>query len=281
MSDPTAGGGDPNGGGGGDFLTSLPVELQSQGTLKGFAGPEGHIKLARSYDELTRKFSSRDMTEMDPPSDPAKRKAVLAKLGHAPPETPDAYGIPDDGLGKDLRASAHKHGLTVDQAKGLFGDLEGARTAQRKGFEERQAAAAKEAETALRGEWGDQYDAKMQLANRALEQFLPEATRKKMEVAGFNHDPAMVKLMADLGRALQEGTMHTGSGTSTGPQTVQQLRSDRVKLEKEMADMQRQDGFDSAGQPFRDLLRRRQELLSAEGKAHIEAAQQGAGGGAV
>ena len=97
MTDPTAGGADDAGGDGGqgsDFLGSLPAEIRGEGALKNFGGADGGAKLASSFLSLNRSFSSRSMADMDAPGDDAGRRAVLSKLGHAAPDSPDGYTLP-------------------------------------------------------------------------------------------------------------------------------------------------------------------------------------------
>ena len=117
--------GDAGSGGTVDFLTTLPADLQGDGTLKGFAGADGHHKLARSYTELVRAHSGRKMAEMDAPTDPAAIRSVMVKLGAASPEAPEGYSLPDTEQGKQFRGWAHQHGLSVKQAEGLFNSISG------------------------------------------------------------------------------------------------------------------------------------------------------------
>lgn len=208
-------GGQPQGGQG-DFLASLPDDLRSDGSLKNFNGPDGGVKLAKSFTELNRAFSARRMEDGQPPTDDAGRKAVLSKLGHAPPDTPDGYELPDSDAARSFRDQAHKLGLTNQQAKDLFGSLEQQRSESSRRTQERLTQLKTEGEAALRGEWGDKFDAEMATAQRGLEGFLPEDVRQGLEATGLIHHPAVAKLGNRLGRAMQEGTMHAGSGPGAG-----------------------------------------------------------------
>ena len=85
----------------GDFLaTPIPAE-HAQGSIGAFKTVGDVIK---GYSALSGKLGSRSMADADVPTDPAVRKSVLAKLGHAPPESADKYDLPDTPTAKSLRA---------------------------------------------------------------------------------------------------------------------------------------------------------------------------------
>lgn len=105
-----------------------------------------------------------------------------AQLGR--PETPEGYELPlpegDDGaFAKQVAPLLHKHGLSAEQAKGLAGDWNEMVASMAKQDAEAQAAhnaqmhAKNTAEAAsLKTEWGQQHDANMEFARRAVRQFM-------------------------------------------------------------------------------------------------------------
>jgi len=265
MTDSTAGG---DGGGGVDFLTSLPAEMQSDGVLKPFAGPDGGAKLAKSYSELQRTFHSRSMADMEPPQDDAGRRAVLSKLGHAAPDSPDGYKLPDKASAPAFRALAHQHGLSAKQAEAMFADMEASDARMSGERETRNGARKAETEQKLRGEWGDQYDANKEIVKRGTEDHVPELN-KIMEQLGLDQHPEWQKMLYGVGRHSQEGTMHTGTGAVTGPADKAGFRAERVKLESQLSDMKKQPGFDPINTGYRQLMSERDGMLRKEAEAHI------------
>jgi len=266
MSDTTAGG-SGSGAGGGDFLASLPTEVRGEGALKNFGGADGGAKLAKSYLDLNRAFSSRSMADAPVPGDDAGRRAVLAKLGAAPPESPDKYNLPDKPSAKAMRDTFHKHGLSAKQAEGLFADIDGAEqraTTERKA---RMDTRARESTDALRREWGAKFDAEMEQAKRGFEHFLPEPVRQYLEATGAVHIPEMTKLFNQLGRALKEGTMLTGAGAAGSLNSAAAIKAERTKIETEMTAMQKQVGFDPISPAFQAIIARRNDLLNKESRA--------------
>jgi len=105
------------------------------------------------------------------------------------PETPDKYELPvpegDTGeFAKEMAPILHKHGITADQAKGLAADWNAmaAKYAERMDTDATAAAAA-EAQatnarntaeaTALQNEWGQSHAENLEMARRAIRQFMP------------------------------------------------------------------------------------------------------------
>jgi len=252
---------------GGDFLASLPAEIRGEGALKNFNGADGGAKLAKSYLNLNQAFSSRSMADAPVPGDDAGRRAVLAKLGAAPPESADKYNLPDKPSAKALRDVFHRHGLSAKQAEGLFADMDGGETRAVADRAARLTARKADAEKALRTEWGQQYDANMELAKRGAESFLGKEFRELMEATGFDSHPDMRKLLYGAGRALKEGTMLTGAGPAGGLNSAAAIRAERTKVETEMATLQKQTGFDPVNPAFQAVLARRAELLNKESRA--------------
>ena len=263
MTDPTAGGG------GVDFLTSLPAEMQSDGVLKAFAGPDGGAKLAKSYTELTRTFHSRTMADMDAPGDDAGLRAVLEKIGHAAPDSPDGYKLPDKANAPAFRALAFKHGLSMKQVEGMFADNEADASQKSAAGKARVDTRNAERETAMRKEWGSEYDANLELMNRGMEHFMPDEGERKFYAETGLLSPAMAKIFNLLGNSLKEGSMLPGTGAVTGPADKAGFRAERVKLEGQLADMKKQPGFDPINTGYRELMGQRNAMLRKEAQAHI------------
>lgn len=138
------------------------------------------------------------------------------KLGR--PEAADGYELPvpegDDGaFAKEVGAWMHEAGLSKDQAGKLAGkwnemvakqqaDQTAAAEAQAKATHEKNTAEA----TALKSEWGQQYDANMHHAKQFVTQFFPKeqagdligAIESKLGYKGA------VQLLSNLGQRLGE-----------------------------------------------------------------------------
>lgn len=171
-------------------------------------------------------------------NDTAGIAAYRAALGV--PADPKAYEIPvPEGQATTLRDWAapvfHELGLTADQAKGLGGKWNEFLAGQVKAAEESDKLALAAAETGLRTEWGQQYEANTELARRAFTQFAKAAG---MSDAAAQLDSVMgvagsIKLWNAIGKAMGEGTFKSGDPvpaamTPADAQVrIQALRNDR------------------------------------------------------
>lgn len=192
----------------------------------------------------------------DPPAAPAwtdgldaATKAMIEKGGYKSPadlvaevrayqapDTPDAYEIPvPEGEAPEFAAAIkplfHKAGLSPTQAKALAEGWNEMQAAERAADAEREAAAEREATALaerqqgdLKREWGEKYDANVELSRRAI--------RSGMAAAGLKDDgmaemigslekahgfAAVHKFFAALGAPMAEAPAH-GLGTPPGVQ---------------------------------------------------------------
>lgn len=271
-------GGDGAGGAGApvDFLTTLPADLRGEGSLKNFSGPDGHTRLAKSYTEMSRTLGSRSMADSAAPTDDIGKKAVLAKLGLAPPDGPDGYSLPDTQSGKNFRQIAHQHGLSAKAAESIFAAQNEAQTRDSDGRKQHIEARTKEMDEKIRSEWGSEYDANKDLANRATDHFLGKEVRELMEITGIINDPDMVKMFSLMGRALKEGTLMAGSGPSGSPATVEGFKAERAKIEKEIVEMKAQNKGrgDQTNLAYSELTKRRSEILTKEAMASVSGSDE-------
>jgi hypothetical protein len=229
--DPGGGGGDA---GGADFLGSLPAEIRGEGALKNFGGPDGGAKLANSFLSLNKSFSGRSMADMDAPGDDAGRRAVLSKLGHAAPDSPDGYTLPDKASAPAFRALAHKHGLSTKQAEAMFGDMDSSDVRLSDERKTRMDSRKAETEKELRTEWGNEFDSNTELIKRGAEHFFSDEMRSMLEATGIDQNPQMRKLLYSVGRQMKEGTLHAGTGPAQGgAETLQTMKTEVHKFMEE------------------------------------------------
>lgn len=239
------GGGSPNpagGGGGGDWRASLPADIRDHGSIKNYKDVG---EFAKGHIELHKSFSSRKMQDMEAPSDPESRKAVLAKLGHVAPAKAEEYGLkfPDgykgprtDDMLKAFSSAAVEAGLTKDQAAKFFENSLKHTQAEHEKLERSRAEAPKRLEDHFRKEWGDKYDENKAFADKAWAENIPDPKmREALERLGVNMNADMVKVFAKIGRISQEGYMWNGSngGGGNGSGDLNTLRTNLAKFEKD------------------------------------------------
>lgn len=198
-----------------DWKAALPEDIRGNPTLTKFTSIEA---LAKSYVNAQKMIGS-DKIAIPKEGDEEGWSDVYAKLGR--PENPDGYGFKEpekvpDGLRYDpeldkrVAAIAHKRGLNRSQAAGVREDLmqlvaEGA-TQNLEAGRANELAQAKEiadAETALKGEWGDAYEQRGKAVWRFAESNFSPETFALLEQTGLANKPSFIKDIYKLGVSMQ------------------------------------------------------------------------------
>lgn len=143
---------------------------------------------------------------------------VYNKLGR--PEKADDYKIArpenvpyDESLEKEFKTIAHKTGLNNSQVQALVNwNLEQA-TAQA----QTNAQQAVEAAQSLQKEWGTAFKERIAIAERVIGQFGDDATE-----AAIKDNPALIKLIYNLGKNMVEGQTIGGGGGTGGLMSPQE-----------------------------------------------------------
>lgn len=174
--------------------------------------------------------------------DPEAWGQVYDKLGR--PGKPEEYGLPvpegDPGeFAKQAASWFHEAGLTKRQADALAGkwnEYAGAQQGEAaKAEEARQAALAEEwtqAETALRTEWGEQYDNNLNMARAAAQKLGvdPDALEKMQGVMG---QAALMRHFHSVAQLYREGELAPGGQNKSGAMTPAQARAEIKALQQD------------------------------------------------
>ena len=140
--------------------------------------------------------------------------SFYSKIGR--PDTPDGYEIkPSETIGEEgvdfFRQMAHKHGLTQQQAVGIFseyGEYVGSATDK---SDEQIEQIQLGIEADLKKEWGDQYQAKLNTSNEVVDYFVPEGTASddiiELQLADgtrLGDHPKVIEMFANIGDFIGE-----------------------------------------------------------------------------
>lgn len=181
------------------FIESLPEDLRGSEQLKGFDSAE---KLARAH---------------------------LETLGKLPvvPEKPEAYQltIPDGHpvnaeLVSQFQKWAHEAGLSQDQAAKIGQNYIAAEAA----IMAQMQKADNEAQTVIKTEWGDKFDANLAVAQKAVVQFCTAEEQKFLEESRLGNNPVLVRMFHRIGQAMSEDKLLPG-GPGAGGGAVQMSRT--------------------------------------------------------
>ena len=185
------------------FQDTLPEDLKGSEYLKDVEDPH---TLARYYVDLKKDY-------LRAPDTPDGYEF----------EAPEGFMASPEELSR-FKAVAHESGINQKQ----FGQLMGlqvtsqkeALTALKTQMEKRQA----ESETALKTEWGDNYEKKLESARRVLnhEKIADEEFKKFLEDTRFGDHPRVIKLFAKMADLISEDTFNkpgTGEQQPSQPRT--------------------------------------------------------------
>jgi len=196
-----------------DWKSTLPDDLKNDPTLSNFKDIES---LAKTVVHQQKQMGNR----IPIPKDEEGFKELYGKLGR--PDEPTAYEtkVPDDMADyfgepqlNEFKNVAHKIGLNQSQVDALINYQTGAIQNQLENEPAMLATQKEETETALKQDWGLDYNKNMKAAQRALQVYGDQEIMDLMNTSAGNH-PAVVKLFARLGAEVTEDmTQNTQNNT--------------------------------------------------------------------
>ena len=218
------------GGSGNDFLNSIPEDLRQHPSLSPIKDVEN---LARSYVNAQRLIGA-DKIPM--PVNPTEEDLdrIYGKLGR--PESPEQYGIsPDGNVITEERATeyadiAHKLRLTPEQANGVLEYYRSAVQHDLDSVSQINSKAIEEATSALQAEWGNNFDAKIESAQKVVDQF-GAGNIMEMQLSDgtkLGNHPEVIKTFAKIAEFRQNVTSEdtVSESTSALGMSVQQASNE-------------------------------------------------------
>lgn len=178
-------------------------------------------------------------------------------------ESPKAKAPADYPYNDKLETAAidamHKRGIPPALAKDILAETMASSFGEWEGILQQHGEALRQAETALRGKWGAQYDANKALAQRAFKVFAPEGMDAAVldEVMGA---AGMVEFLHKIGAAFgEEKLVLPGSGGGLGARSETTVRAEIKLLEQ-----QEGDALMNARHPRHDEINRKHRALLDE-----------------
>lgn len=162
---------------------------------------------------------------------------VYSRLGRPDEATGYQIAAPEGTQVNEERQSAfldiaHQLGLSQKQVEGISNwDFQSSASAS-ESLNSNNEAATNEGIQSLKTEWGQAYDQNVQVANRAVNEFVGEADLKfiqETEVNGVRlaDHPVLVKMFANIGKGMMESGKLEGQGNEQAmtPQEMEDKRS--------------------------------------------------------
>ncbi|SOT39792.1 hypothetical protein [Burkholderia cenocepacia] len=134
---------------------------------------------------------------------------------HAAPASIEDYQLGDGNFAKTAATWFHEAGIPAEAAKALAAKWNGYVGEQNTAAEAARLAKGEAELTTLKGEWGADYDKNVELGRQAMRKFgvSGEAIDK---LAGVSGDAATIKVFAQIGASLSEGTLNPGGAGGSG-----------------------------------------------------------------
>lgn len=244
VQDPPAGGdGGGAGAGGGepqnwlsalpeDIRTSIPEEFSKDQTITKYKDLPEFLKGVKNMAAVVGKKGIILPGENATPEEVEKFYEALGR-----PKTPAEYKFselkdlhpsikPTPESIKKFQDAAHKLGLPTKTADGLNQWYLGELSAMMKQQEAAKVQKAEAAETALRQEWGANYDAEIAAASKFVEAVGGADALKAFEGDGTGRNPVMLRLFAKAGKLISEDAIKSLGGNQ--PQETPKDEIDKI-----------------------------------------------------
>lgn len=244
------------------FADSIPAEYRESPGLKDYKDISGLIK-----SHLNLQTMVGDSIKVPKEMTAENLAPIWDKLGR--PKTAGEYNFSLEGDLKEVKLNQdmtdwakqlfHKHGLNPQQANGLMQEYVAKEQGTLAQQQEAQESQALEWEDKLRDDFGDKFDEKVTLAQRAANMFTDQETRDWLETSGLGNNPNFVKTFAKIGALLQEDKAFAdGSGAAGFVASEGEAKLEIGKLNADPTFMKAYMNGDAPG--HRDAVQRMQKL---------------------
>jgi hypothetical protein len=195
-------------------------------------------ELFKGYGEAQKLIGAKGVIIPGEKDAPEKWDGFYNSLGR--PEKPDGYKLsPIENLHPELKitpevetgfkALAHKHGLTGKQADGLYKEYFGMISGSLVKRDEKMTADKHAAETALRTEWGGDYDTKLNKTKRLIDKFGGSGGREVFGELGNN--PKALKILAAIADKFSEDGFIKGEQVTNSETKEAQIKINNIMMD--------------------------------------------------
>lgn len=218
----------PPAGGAADWRATLPEDIRGNTSL---ATIPDVPTLAKSYVHAQSMIGMKRLAVPSKDAAPEAWNEVWNTLGR--PEAPDKYSpatvkpaagvtLDQEGVKKALTVF-HQAGLTDSQATKVLDFYTTGLNETHAQMSQRLEQGKSSAEEALRRDWGDKYNANLEVAQGVLRRFGTPEAMTEIE-AGLGNNPALIKMLHNMGSAMMEDRSKSGPGlvSQTGEAAAQQ-----------------------------------------------------------
>lgn len=151
---------------------------------------------------------------------------VWNKLGR--PEKAEGYDLPvPEGDSGEFAGSAsgkmYELGLSKSQARGIAEWYNTQQSQVIDQYNQQREQQATDNVAAIRKEWGNNFDANVAIANKAVAAYLPPEAVAALKESGLGSNPHFVKAFHKIGQSLSEAKVINGEPSQSGPKSNEDI----------------------------------------------------------
>ena len=198
-------------------MDSIPEDLRGDSALADIKDVAG---LAKGYVHAQKMVGADKIVV--PGSDASKEDmdSFYNKIGR--PERVDGYEIPTENMAAEVPIDgdlvnkffeeAHRIGLSKQQAAGLIRWQTSLQSEMADAYEQGNADAIRDAEKAMRTEFGNAYEEKINMAASAVKRFGGDELVKVLNETGLGNSPEIIKAFANIAKVISNDEVIGGGG---------------------------------------------------------------------
>jgi hypothetical protein len=247
------------------FYDGFSPEVRNHPSIKKFKSAE---EMGKGYLNLEKKIGEKGIIKPREGAPKEEVDAYYQALGR--PEAPDKYtwDTPENihpaiqitpELENSYRDVAFKLGLTSEQAAALRMYHLDSLTAQINTQEQAQKDALLKAETDLRKEYGAAFEEKVNTAKKVVDTFGGDAVKAELNKNNLGNNPALVKMLADIGSKLGEDSIAKG-GRPSGMMTPEQAKAEIKRMNTEATQNPKHPLMDDMHPEHKEAIAKRDSL---------------------
>lgn len=154
---------------------------------------------------------------------------------YGPPKDLQTSFKPDGKVMEDFQKTFHELGLTKPQAEKLLGKYFSFMDQTSKEFNTRLGTDRTTTESALKAEWGEDYQKQMTLVAGAMTKFGSPELIQFLNESGLGNNPHLIRAFAKAGMAIREDSLESGDQAAVGAAAamaeLERLKGDKDWME--------------------------------------------------
>ena len=271
-----------------DLTTYIPADVANEPSLKMFdlKSKDGVENFIKSYVSSQKMIGGEKLVIPRGANDTPEAWARYYEAGGRPKTDADYQAVDpklpkgmktDENLDKEFRKLAHDLGLSQKSFGKLSEFYNGVVTKNHEDMIKNYNTKYEAAQTALKGEWGDQFSSNVALANKVLRTFGGSAEEIKGFTDLFANEPVVLRVFAAIGKRIEESALIAGetSDLDLGMDDAKKKRADIMTNDQNPLNKAFYDKRHARHQEAMDEVARLSKVISGDDVIHEVGARSG------